>query len=715
MKKIRFDIRVFVITLLIFFGFSVLYIRALQMPEYTYQSTGVVRENIREIKDYKIEENHFTPLTIDPKLFFYTDHHENVCGIRVSFEKDSLPEKIQVYYAEEYGAFSEENSACALVKGRTEVDVIFYKSDLDRIVDISLDINEEFTLKNIEVLSNQVMVEENHTKEYMICFAVALVVAMVMSFIPGVSRIVDSLKNKLKKTIRVAAKNKKRLVLYAIVLILWAVVSILIMYLAKIICEYNYLKIYEAVMIFIGGAIVILAYALRNVTTTKPQYLFFVVAFLLGSLNILTSPKTVGISWDDETHYGRTVYFSYGANQEIPYSDNEIVYDYIEVVENFQYYYSKEGRDSWIELINGYKAEDFFVDTEDYTLSTAYVSNIAPAAGLIIGRGLDLSYTTTYMLGRFMNLLQYSIIFFVAISLVKGRGKYILSVFGLIPTSVFLASSYSYDGWVIAFSVLAYAMLIAELQKENSCITMKKWISIMAVFAIGVLPKAIYFPMLFPMLFIGKKKFDKKYKLSTYVWVDFITMLILVASFIVPMFTRGAGLNDTRVFSDVDSIEQIKYIIKHPVQYTGVLLEFISEYLSPNTSYNYLTYLGYYGYASNYVVIFLSIGFTALLENDMKQVRQTVIFKSVLSFAFFATVCLMATALYISFTPVGCDHIEGCQWRYLLPILFPMLYWVSEFNIDTSRINKGRYVSGVMVVIACLFICAIGDLCIRYY
>ncbi|MBO5509878.1 MAG: DUF2142 domain-containing protein, partial [Lachnospiraceae bacterium] len=608
MEKIRFDIRVFAITLLIFFGFSVLYIRALEMPEYTYQSTGIIRGDIYDIKDYEIEDNHFTPLSIDPKIFFHTDHYEDVCGIRVLFESDSIPEKIQVYYAGEYGAFSEENSACAIVKGRSEVDVVFHKSNIDNIIDITLDINEEFTLKNIEVLSNQVMVDVNHTKDYVIFFAVAFAFAMVMSLVPGVSRMAARLENKIKKVARFAVKNKKKLVIYAAILALWAVVSILIIYMAKVICDYDYLKKYEAVMIFVGGAIVIFAYALRDITATKPQYLFFIVVFLMGSLNILTSPKTVGISWDDETHYGRTVYFSYGANKEIPYSDNEIVYKYIEVVENFQYYYSKEGRERWLELINSYKSEDFLVDTDDYTISTAYVSNIAPAAGLIIGRGLGFSYSTTYMLGRFMNLLQYSILYFIAISLIKGRGKYMLSVFGLIPTSVFLASSYSYDGWVIAFSVLAYAMLIAELQKENSCITMKKWISIMAVFAIGVLPKAIYFPMLFPMLFIGRKKFDKKYKFSIYAWINIIAMLLLVASFIIPMFTRGAGLNDTRVFSGVNSIEQIKYIIRHPLQYTGVLLKFISKYLSPDMSKNYLTYLGYYGYTSNYVAIFLSIG-----------------------------------------------------------------------------------------------------------
>lgn len=711
MKKNRFNAWVFIIALLIFWGVPVLCIRGSQMQEFAYQSTAILPEEIHEVKDYEIADRHFTPLSIDPKIFFYADNYENVCGVRITFERGSVPEKIQVYYAGEKGAFTEENSAFSLVKGRTAVDVIFRDADLGRIADISVDINEAFTLKNIEILSNPVMVAENHTKEYVICFAVAVVLAAGMAFLPVMDRVADWLKSKIEKLIR----NKKRIGLYAAALISWAAVSFLIAYLVKLVCHYEYFNRYEAVVIFTGGAIVISAYALRNVTATKPQYLFFVVAIFLGSLNILTSPKTTGISWDDETHYGRTVYFSYGANHEIPYSDNEIVYHYVTVVEDFQYHYSREGRESWLSLVDGYKAEDYFIDTEDYTLSTAYVANISPAIGLIIGRGLGCSYSTTYMLGRFMNLLQYAVIFFAAISLIKGRGKYILSAFGLIPTCVFLASSYSYDGWVIAISALAYAMFIAELQKEESCITLKKWIGILAVFALGVLPKAIYFPMIFPMIFIGKKKFDNRHKFHTYVWVNIAVMLLLILSFVIPVFTRGAGLDDTRVFSDVDSVKQIEYIIMHPLQYTVVLLKFIVQYLSPDKSLNYLTYLGYYGYASNYVAIFVSIGFVALMENDGKQKGQTALFKLVLSAAFFATVCLMATALYVSFTPVGSDKIEGCQWRYLLPVLFPVIYWLSEFKIDTDKINKGLYASVVLVVIGLIFVTGIGNLCVRYY
>ena len=54
-----------------------------------------------------------------------------------------------------------------------------------------------------------------------------------------------------------------------------------------------------------------------------------------------------------------------------------------------------------------------------------------------------------------------------------------------------------------------------------------------------------------------------------------------------------------------------------------------------------------------------------------------------------AAVCvvLVATALYISFTAVGADYIAGCQPRYLLPLLFPMAYFIGVDGV-TTKINK---------------------------
>ena len=48
---------------------------------------------------------------------------------------------------------------------------------------------------------------------------------------------------------------------------------------------------------------------------------------------------------------------------------------------------------------------------------------------------------------------------------------------------------------------------------------------------------------------------------------------------------------------------------------------------------------------------------------------------------------LVATALYISFTPLGHSTINGCQARYLVPMLAPLLLLVTgqRFNIIKNK------------------------------
>ena len=57
----------------------------------------------------------------------------------------------------------------------------------------------------------------------------------------------------------------------------------------------------------------------------------------------------------------------------------------------------------------------------------------------------------------------------------------------------------------------------------------------------------------------------------------------------------------------------------------------------------------------------------------------------------FGTVVLVATSLYVGFTPVRLATINGCQPRYLLPILFPSIYLLGsgkiQNNMDRSWYN----------------------------
>jgi predicted membrane protein len=78
----------------------------------------------------------------------------------------------------------------------------------------------------------------------------------------------------------------------------------------------------------------------------------------------------------------------------------------------------------------------------------------------------------------------------------------------MIPTAVFMASTITYDFWVIAFLSYAMATFLAELQEPERPMTMTTLVKIVAAVVIGCGPKAIYFVLFAPLLFMAKTKFQ---------------------------------------------------------------------------------------------------------------------------------------------------------------------------------------------------------------
>ncbi len=712
MKNTKFDIRIFVLSLIVFFGFGVLYIRANTMPVFKYDYVSINRNDFITIMGYEIEGNHFKDVSADPKMILTTQAYEDVQGVRIVFEGEKVPGEVQAYFKGEDEEFSEFNSIYVYSGPEKYIEIEFPKVTQM----MSLDINDEFILEDIQFLVNKTLVNEGiDLWKYIVALCVALLISVITAFIPIMTRTCDNAVRRLKDVISSICHHKKLALIYILIVALIGILSILIEYVVVEILDYDYFKKYEALMIFVAGFIAFAAFVLRKITAEKPQYLFLVIVLSLGCFNIISSPKFVGISWDDEIHYGRTVYFSYGAGEQIPYADAKMISMYADIIENNHDYYDKDNRKQVLDELAVYAADGVMVDTNDYSVNLSYITNIVPSMGLIIGRGLGLGYGNTFMLGKFMNLLFYSLIFYKAISLIKKRGKYLLCVFGLIPTLVFLASSYSYDGWVVSLAVLGYAILISELQKPEESISLKKWIGIMAIMVLAFIPKAVYFPIIFPMLFIGKKKFSEKHKFNKYVLLNIVAMLLLLSTFIIPLFVSGPGSGDARGGEGIDSTAQMAFIFGKPLEYTGILLSFLGKYFSLNQSNKYLTFLGYYGMASHFTVCIAVFAAVACLDNRSDHNKQGKGFKAMLLFSAFATVCLVATALYISFTPVGYYTVNGCQWRYLLPILFPVLYFMSELRISTTKLNRSLMASLAMIIMALVFLNGIGTLCIRYY
>ena len=98
-----------------------------------------------------------------------------------------------------------------------------------------------------------------------------------------------------------------------------------------------------------------------------------------------------------------------------------------------------------------------------------------------------------------------------------------------------------------------------------------------------------------------------------------------------------------------------------------------------------------------------------------KEYKDNIIYKLIVYTSMFATVVLVATSLYVMFTPVAASTINGCQYRYLLPMVFPTVYYLSDLNIEVSADTKRKCMAVGTIGMTLVFLYGIYSLCGALY
>jgi uncharacterized membrane protein len=211
---------------------------------------------------------------------------------------------------------------------------------------------------------------------------------------------------------------------------------------------------------------------------------------------------------------------------------------------------------------------------------------------------------------------------------------------------------------------------------------------------LGCGPKAIYFLLVVPMLFIGEHKFTSKKAHKIYKIACIAVMLIALLSFALPFISNTDASSDLRGGEDVNALEQVKYILGHPFTYAKTLLKFMGEYISFHMASEYASSYAYIGVPSpiyGTIGICLILICTFLDKNECDLFPKRKRFNIVALCTVFVQLALVATALYVSFTPVGHTTVNGCQWRYIIPMFVPFLYPLRTFKISHTFSEKLLY------------------------
>ena len=305
------------------------------------------------------------------------------------------------------------------------------------------------------------------------------------------------------------------------------------------------------------------------------------------------------------------------------------------------------------------------------TVKTTPMAYVPQAIGITLARLLGLNCVYLAFLGRLMNLLLFAGMTALSVHFIPA-GKLILYGTALLPMSLHLAASLSYDAFVMSgcFFFGSYCMYLAYAKPKVE----KRDIAALSVTIALLGPcKIVYAVVLGFALLIPVKKFGgwKPWALSALaVFVSFLGAMVLVNSQIIAGYAAGT---DTYVTWAAEEGYSLPFILHNPLRY----MRMVYETVTVQGGELFLTMLG--SRLGNLdavlsVPFFILAGLTACLVGMGIRSAGEALYVTAgqkLWLLFLAGACLLGlmTAMLIALTPLSAGSIAGVQGRYLLPLL----------------------------------------------
>lgn len=337
--------------------------------------------------------------------------------------------------------------------------------------------------------------------------------------------------------------------------------------------------------------------------------------------------------------------------------------------------------------------EELFNSAEGYSFIMYMFSTIA----CLIGRIFSLN---TYVMVYFARLLNY--IFFLVLGYYTIKilpfGKLVMFVYMLNPILLQEAMSVSADSFINATVLLFIAYSLYLLYNKEKLKIKNKIIYTLLVICVSF-SKYVYFPIVVIALinYFNSKK-DKEGKREQF----YIIMVILAIFLALVSCYIGMQYKDVRSYvidNNVNSTEQIKYVLKNPIKYIGTIINTIIEkheiYMYQSLGYNLglLEIEGVKIISILYLFILLTSPF---LEKN--KVSLNIYQKILILLIAVGIVVLVFTGLYIGWTTVGDNLIQGVQGRYFIPIGILVLLCL----ITKNKYIEFKYTNIAIAILLCL-------------
>lgn len=435
----------------------------------------------------------------------------------------------------------------------------------------------------------------------------------------------------------------------------------------------------------------------------KTESRFLIFSLVIGTVFVSVLPISK-VGWDEEIHFHRAYTLPITRTAKL----TPTLHEYTAVSLTNWPYNLTQSKEEKVELFGSlealadYDSPDVIEVSNKPNLMNFYNLHYVPQTlGIKAGQLFHLNFGYVYMLGRWCNLLAYSIIMYFAIKKLP-IGKRLMAAIGLMPTPIFLASTYSYDAMIIAGITFGFAYLLTELLDRKKPLETKNFLFFVGSITLASLAKAIYIPLILMGLLIPKEKYITKKQRILCRLAIIGAVLLLVGTFILPSFIAPPTTGDVRG-GDTNRAAQLALVLSQPIAYLGVWFDnFSSTLLNFTMGPDDLGFMGHLASSPCMHLIMILLVVLILTDtNNLSNRHMNAKEKSVLTFLLLMIAGMIWSALYLDFTEVGKTTIAGVQGRYYLPLLFPLFSMFLPVKLRTLW-NERKYDFAVFAMIACI-------------
>lgn len=435
---------------------------------------------------------------------------------------------------------------------------------------------------------------------------------------------------------------------------------------------------------------------------------FLLIAMVSGILLIYCVPKLTFLSWDDETHFYRAYTLFQYPNVEWTESTNQmrtpIPFNLERINTNEEY----EAVAYYFNVNNNY--ENYTTESKNSAfIEYQRYPYIPSAIALSIGKMLHVSFSVLISMGKIANLLFYCLMTYFAIKIIPCFKK-LLTVIALLPSSMWLSTQYSCDPIITSCVFLSISILLYEIYNKHKKLSLKNSLLFILPILFASFAKPIYIPLILLIFLLPKNKFSST-KERIIFKIGIIGLFALVmATFVLPTIVDPNSFTDTRG-AGANTSEQMHLIIEKPFGYAEVLYQNAGKYffdkLFSRTTLSSFAYMGEINSPNIGYVLLILLMFFTFTDQPKKKIfdrkNRILIILIILSI-----IIMIWSSLYLGFTAVGSINIQGVQWRYFIPLLFPLLICCNNIKIKNeiseTSYTQFLYYSSSVIMLLCIYL-----------